>query len=114
MTELHSFVELASKLTRPYTKWCMVGNVHIYLRARSRIIEQARVKVLDIGSVEVIAEKRGQGEFTKILDELERINPFPVLYIENVLNQRFADFFERRGYVRDVHFPDDLCFYLRK
>ena len=39
---------------------------------------------------------RGKGHFTEFLAEVEKIGP---VYIENVLEPRFADFFRRRGYL---------------
>jgi hypothetical protein len=62
---------------------------------------QGSLMMLDIASVEV--ERPGTGVFTAILTEIEvwvrdqeRLDG---LFIENVLEPRFAGFFERNGYL---------------
>lgn len=78
--------------------WIKHPDLKIYMRKGRRIINRKTIKVVDIANVS--AFKRGQGHFTKFLDELEnRIkNHFDAIFIENVMDERFKNFFLKHGY----------------
>ena len=69
----------------------------VYLRYPGRhLIGNEIVECFDIATVETLEEFRGQGVFTRFLDEVEFARPR--IYIENVMEKRFQTFFENRGY----------------
>ncbi len=77
-----------------------LGGVHLYLRVTRRVDPNSNSfhDTLEIASVEV--EERGRGAFSRflvrLLKELGR-----VLYVENVMEERFQAYWERLGAVSD-------------
>ena len=68
----------------------------VYVRRATRVSPDGAITpTLDIADVE--AFERGKGHFTQFLDEVEKISPYPI-YIENVGEERFRNFFRKRGY----------------
>ncbi len=57
-------------------------------------------ETLEIGSVEVEEEHRGNGYFTLFIEEFERIakEANRCIYVESVLNTELVRFFVKRGY----------------
>jgi len=51
---------------------------------------------LDIANITVDEGKRGKGVFTAFLSRVEALGK--IIFIENVLDVRFQDFFRERGY----------------
>ena len=68
--------------------------------------------VLDIASVS--ANHPGSGAFSALLLRIKTDYPFYTIYVENVLQTRFADYLIRKGFiVTNHHDPVTPCFYLR-
>jgi len=63
----------------------------IYIRKSNR-----RGETIDIVNIDIADSFKGQGLFTSLLDELEQLSPYS-LYIENVLNPRLSEFFQKRS-----------------
>lgn len=84
------------------------GFSELYVRIGSRFIENSlRKRVLDIARI--TAEKPGSGRFTQLVSRLQRMGF--TLYVECVLNPRFADKLLRMGFT-EVPLQDSKSFYL--
>ncbi len=92
-------------------QWLNGDDMNVYVRVsiRGRYPGSPPYRALDIATVSVY--DKGQGKFTRFLEEAERINPYPILYIENVLERRFQHFFENRGYTRKEIGEGPPCYY---
>lgn len=91
------------------SEWLDVPEYHmrVYLRVRNRYINGRKFPAVDIATVEVDMDVRGQGLFTAFLDnavELLALRHGLVVYVENVLEERFRGFFPKKG-----HAPDPAC-----
>lgn len=77
-------------------EWLTYKDVSIYVRNARRILDSTRglEKVLDLASVDIGERLQGKGIFTKILDRLKLEIPIPIR-IENVLNERLAEFLSK-------------------
>ena len=98
--------------------WVKIPGLRIYLRKATHLIhtegEPVMIQCIDLASLE--ATKPGKGAFTRFLvdfeDYVDTLYREKAIYIENVMSDRFASFFERRaGYIA-CNAPD-RCF-LRK
>lgn len=71
----------------------------IYVRNMPRIIDGVGHKAITLADILVTGPQR-QGIFTSLLEDAERYcaEHGLTLFIENVVTERFADFFRRRGY----------------
>ena len=109
--ELKQFID-SSRSQYTARAWLENADMKVYVRKSKRFIEGKMVTALDIASVEVAPEKRSQGLFTRFLNLAHRMNPFDATYIENALDDRFAEYFWRR----DWELTDDVtrCFYKKK
>jgi len=90
------------------TRWLTSPTFRVYVRHAWHVIHGVTRECFDIANVE--AEPRGQGQFTEFLKEATKTNPWDGVYIENVLDQRFSQYFRSRGWL-EVGAPDS-CFYL--
>ncbi|MDD5371251.1 MAG: hypothetical protein PHQ40_19385, partial [Anaerolineaceae bacterium] len=81
----------------PQNKWFRIDWVDVYLRTGRRFIYEEPEFCITIANVQVApSKKKGKGIFTRFLESVEELGY--TVYIENVLNPRLADFFNRRGY----------------
>lgn len=95
--------------------WLKPRSLDVYVRKSRRMYHGEIVKAFDIASISVNARWRGRGVFTRWLDEAIPAIPsdFKVIFVENVLDGRFRDFFLRRGFEQDIRSPDILpCYFL--
>lgn len=83
-----------------FNAWRTDGPLEVYLRITQRYINRRIVKTIDLATINVIEDKQNQGVFRRFLSGMEALaeDLDRVIYIENVLNPRFAEFFRRRGY----------------
>ena len=91
-TSLAVWIKASAGGQFPRNAWFQLPNLEVYVRVVPGL------KRIDIANV--LARVRGQGTFTSFLVDMERLADelgFS-LYIENVLEPRFADFFRQRGY----------------
>jgi hypothetical protein len=72
--------------------------IDVYIRIGHRyILKNKCVTSLEIGRVTVF--RRGRGIFSQwFLPGLISINPYDILYVECVLDNRFREFFRRNGW----------------
>jgi GNAT superfamily N-acetyltransferase len=94
--KLHEF----SKDLNIRNKWVYERKINVYIRRSSRIIGTLRLPCLDLATVEVDENYRGQGIFTKFLIRFEKLakNENRVIYVENVMNERLKMFLLTNGY----------------
>lgn len=76
--------------------WLREPRLSVYVRRGIHMIEHEGYRTLDIASIEVDDGFRGQGIFTDFLGRAEAVG-VPV-FIENVMDLRFQEFFRNRGY----------------
>ena len=91
-----------------HNQWLKGSDFEIYVRHSWRFIKGKRLESLEIASVN--AKRPGHGDFTRFLNQVEEINPYECIYIENLLTTRFEDFFLKRGYTSVSH-TDPPCVY---
>lgn len=92
--------------------WIDIHPFNIYIRKSKRYWCDSYYSVLDISSISVIDSKYyGKGHFTKLIFAIEGFKPLNGIYIENVLEPRFASFFERIGYIKERSSNPVPCFY---
>ncbi len=99
---LADFIERHRHKTHSFgtNEWLNGDDMAVYVRKSvPRIMNDGtKLVTLDIASITVY--QKGQGNFTRFLEEAEKLNPWPATYIENVLEPRFARFFQRIGYTQ--------------
>ena len=88
--------------------WLQSPKMQVYVRKSNRLYPNM-TRTLDIASIEVEGEHRGQGIFTAFLSEAEQMG-VPI-YIENVLQPDFRKFFENRGYKIKHQYQDGTVSY---
>lgn len=84
------------------------GFKSLYVRKSARWLEGKRREVLDLASL--VAKKPGNGAFKALVARLRREYPRLHLYVENVLNPKFAPGLIRMGFKPDL--DNQLCYYL--
>lgn len=95
MRSLRSFLESEER-----NRWILMGDMRVYARKGTHLIEGRLERCLDVASIEVEEEARGRGLFTEWLAGAERAAKKRglVVYVENVLNPDLGLFLTRRGY----------------
>lgn len=83
-------------------EWIAEKNIRVYIRRSVRYINGKMVPALDIGSVEVDEDKRGQKVFTRFLTRFEAAAKAlqRIVYVESILEPRLYDFLLKNGYAR--------------
>lgn len=79
------------------------GFVGLYVRIGQRLIGGEHVRTIDLANFEV--RRKGRGVFSRFVKKIEKYQ-LPI-FVENVLSDRFANFLQKTGFVRDT-LP--LCF----
>lgn len=75
-------------------------NMAVYVRVANRFVDQAMVRTLDIGTVEVEEGHQKKGQFTRFLSHVEKLahkHGVPV-YVESILNEDLKASLVKRGY----------------
>lgn len=94
--------------------WLRHPILDIYVRSGNRLISKDRMEhSFEIANVSVRKVKhQGKGNFTKFLGDVEKEligTKFKIIYIENVFEERFQKFFERRGFEKVLNIGDLVC-----
>ena len=104
---LADFVERYKSDDKPicHNEWLNGDDMSVYVRRSvPRILNDGEKYVtLDIASINVY--QQSQGHFTAFLAEAEKLNPWPAIYVENVLQPRFEKFFKKKGYTQAKIYP---------
>jgi GNAT superfamily N-acetyltransferase len=84
----------------PTNIWISERDIEVYVRKSMRVIGNTTHPCLDIGSVEVREERRGQGTFKAFLSRFEKkareLNKW--VYVESILNRRLLTYLATQGY----------------
>lgn len=98
--------------------WIEVDGVEIYIRLTKRLnpmlrgnvtdIERDVVSCLDIANICLSPHLRNRGIFTEFLIRAHQMNPCQMLYIENVMERRFQEFFKKAGF-KQMPSEQDFC-----
>ena len=79
--------------------WFADADMNVYARKSTRLIEGKLRKTLDIATVEVREEMRCKRVFTNFINDMIGMNPFPILFVENIMTDRFAKYFQSQGWL---------------
>jgi hypothetical protein len=82
----------------------------LYVRKAKRWLEGQWHDTLDVGNV--VAKVRGQGAWGRLVEELQAIAPHKTIFVESVVNERFARRLEREQFTRHPT-AEPPCFYLK-
>lgn len=86
-----------------------IMSVYVRISPHRHTVDDQPIIFIEVANICVRQPKlRSKGHFTVFLAKLEAMGP---VYIENVLEDRFANFFCRRNYV-EVKRLGTPCFYL--
>lgn len=80
------------------SRWLRDESLQVYVRRSLRLVEGSLVRAVDIATI--VAETPGQGRGSRFLRYAQSICPAPYLWLESVLNPRFAKWLERQGWIR--------------
>jgi GNAT superfamily N-acetyltransferase len=69
----------------------------IYVRKSKRFLESDLQDCLDLATIFIEPEYRGQGLFGKILKMFEEENPFNNILIESIVNKRLLEHVKKSG-----------------
>jgi len=97
-------------------QWFRIGDMDIYLRRTIRVIGPTKLRTIDIGSVGIEDEdRRGRGQFTKLLATLECLAQelgYRIIYVENVFfPETFGKYLIRKGFQADERYGVLGCYY---
>lgn len=84
--------------------WLQDDKMEVYVRAARHFIDNKSQDSLDIANIRVFEE--GKGTFKNFLAEAVSLNPFDVVYIENIHNPRLVEYLEREGWRRVQKYGD--------
>lgn len=84
----------------------------LYVRKGPRLFHDVGMvhRVLDLASICVVSTQRGKGLFTSLVTSLRTEYPELTLYVENVLNPRFAAYLPKIGFMAINQQRPDACF----
>ena len=105
LTQLGEFIQEGMDRQYNHVRWISDDVMKVYVRKSRRYINDKLIICLDLASIEVIENKRGQGIFTAFLGYAHALNPWDVTYIENVLAPRFARYFRNNNWCERDIFP---------
>ena len=92
-------------------QWLTTSKFRVYVRKGKHLISGELQDCLDLANVEVYHAFRRQGIFKDLLLVCQQNNPFPILYIENVINDELCE--HLRSYSKMLEFFNGAsCFYM--
>ena len=97
---LADFIRRANERRFGMCEWLDGEEMTVYVRRSvPRVLNDGeRYTTLDIASIEV--HNRGQGVFTRFLEEAHAMHPYQATYIECVQNERFAVYLRQLGLIQ--------------
>ena len=107
---VEEFIAKLQMWKSPKVIWCTAKDgetewAKIYVRRSQRLINRKMTQCLDLGTIEIHEDLRGQGVLSAVLEALEELNPWGTVFIENVLDPKLADALRKRGYITDQSKP---------
>lgn len=102
----HLDPNLSNPVPNTYLEW---NRMEVYVRKRTRDIQGETLMVLDIANIGIPKEMRGKLWFTNFLLIVQKINPWPITFIENVENKRLAKSLAKKSWVK-IEGDNELCY----
>lgn len=88
-------------------RWFENSQIRIYIRRGFHVVDRGVMEMIDLSNVTSL--EQGKGIFTTTLEFMEQLSHQyeKPLWVENVLEDRFAEFFRKRGYteVKQENWP---------
>lgn len=113
IAKLAAFIDNLRERRWPNNCWLDDERMEVYVRnSRRRLLylgEFLTFECLDIANCTVY--EPGNGIFTQFLHAAKIMNPWTAVYIENVLTDRFANFFRKHAWI-ECPGEGAPCFYL--
>lgn len=79
-------------------EWLMMKDMEIYLRKGLRWLGNEKIdSVITVANINVRADKRGTGVFTRFLDTIEDLGM--TVWVESIQEKRLIPFLKSRGYI---------------
>lgn len=102
-TNLDTFIEF--KNVYPNNGWFEINGIAIYVRNSAMFLHNHKYHhVFQIANVGVVNPKlKGQKKFTQLFRHIEnsiKLHNYDAIYIENIFEERFVQFFLRQEYIR--------------
>lgn len=99
-----------------YSRWIFHRKVKVYVRKSTRYLRMNEQKpiayrCLDIANIEVSPKYQRQGIFKKVLQTWINYNPFPVVFIENVLNEDLYAWLMQQPHINQCE-ENSRCFFI--
>ena len=95
-TELERVIKLSKA-----NEWIKHGPFKLYIRVGERVVDEKRVKAIDLANFEITDEKeRGKGHFStllKLVNDLGKKYSYDGIYVESILNPGPAELQEHTG-----------------
>jgi len=96
---IHRFIYAPGQLR---SEWLGDDVMSIYMRRSRRALtvngEMKMWEAIDFATIDVDPDHRGKGLFTQTVDHLLKVNPLPVLYVENAA-EFLLPCLARRGFI---------------
>ncbi len=96
-TELERVIKLPKA-----NEWIMHGPVKLYIRVGERVVDEKKVKAIDLANFEIVDEKeRGKGHFStllKLVNDLGKKYSYDGIYVESILNPDLVTILDNKGY----------------
>lgn len=85
--------------------WVRVGKINVYVRKGRHFINDEVTSCFDLANISVVKANRGKGIFAQFLTDLELIlvernDGLSCIYVENVINPKFACYLSRCGFIQ--------------
>jgi hypothetical protein len=115
IAQLAAFIDDMKGRKYPNNLWLTDERMEVYVRHSRRSLpyndDRLTFKCLDVANVTV--HNQGQGIFSQhFLPQAVTLNPWDAIYAENILTNRFADFFRKLGWTEIPGLTP--CFFLVK
>jgi len=83
-------------------EWLEEGPLRVYVRWTTRLLGGQLVRSLDLATFDVDEDQQGQGVCTRFVQRAEELADREqcYLYVESVLSDRFAKWWQGRGYIQ--------------
>ena len=105
--QLKLFVQSFSR-----NQWLRDDCMRVYVRKGLHHLNDGKShSTLDIASIEILPECRGNGIFKSFLSAAHQLNPFDYVYIECVSNPMMKNYLDRSGWTRVKELKIDYCYY---
>lgn len=93
-----------------HNQWLRFPTGDVYVRKGFHKINGQITNTLDIANISIKQQFRGKGIGTTIFESFHQNNPFPMTFVESVINERLEQWLERNQWL-SVEWSNPPCFY---